>query len=108
MRLSESIPADAPEYLGTTQLAKYLDTVPATIRAWARRGVLPPGIRKGPRNLIFKTSEVRAALDRQEDQAVSSNGEEGWSLRKRLEELAERTTDPLVRDWLQEMVRKGI
>lgn len=50
-----------PNLLTARQLAEHLGVSVETIRAWARRGVLP-SYRAGLRPILFDAAEVQAAL----------------------------------------------
>lgn len=70
MTPSSLIPADAPELVRASTLARWFNVSQHAIWYWVERGILPEPIRLAPRTNWFKTAEVIAFLDRQSQPAV--------------------------------------
>lgn len=59
------------EYLRREAAAKYLSVAPRTISLWQANGVIPY-VRAGRRCVLFKRSDLDAAMDRLTIRAVGS------------------------------------
>jgi predicted DNA-binding transcriptional regulator AlpA len=67
--IDPSLPGDATticRWVGTRELAARLAVQPATIRAWARQGLIPAGRRIG-KFLRWDLSEIESFMDSKSD-----------------------------------------
>jgi len=66
MSLAALIPATVPETVRASQVAAWLSVDPRTLRHWEEAGKFPKPIKLGPRLSMYRTAEVRKALEEME------------------------------------------